>query len=146
MNVTSLSLTDMLETKMVYDGERQKVLAQNIANKDIPGYQAQDLVPLDFGNVLAAQNSKINLAVTSPMHIATPQQFTQRFTATTQKNTFEESSTGNTVKRTAGMGRRSRTPTKWPCVSSIGVASRIFSRRSAPASTWMSTRMSQKAF
>lgn len=97
MTVTSLSLNDMLETKMVYDGERQKVLAQNMANKDIPGYKAQDLVPLDFSNVLAAQNSKINLAVTSPMHFTTPQQFTQRFTATAQKNSFEESSTGNTV-------------------------------------------------
>lgn len=97
MDVQSLNLTDMLETRMLYDGERQKVLAQNIANKDVPGYKAQDVAPLDFGNVLKAETAKVNMAATSPLHFASGKQFTQRFISSDQARTFEVSSTGNTV-------------------------------------------------
>lgn len=97
MNSSIPSLTDMLEIKMQYDSERQKVLAQNIANKDIPGYRAMELVPLDFKNTLAAETSKINMMVTSPRHIGTGKPFTQKFISATQKDTFDVTMTNNTV-------------------------------------------------
>ncbi len=94
---TSLDLGQMLETKMQYDGERQKVLAQNIASIDVPGYKAQDLVPLDFKNALAAETSKISVMTTSPMHLNGAKAYNQRFLTTDIKNPFEVKSTGNTV-------------------------------------------------
>jgi len=97
MTVSGLKLNDMLEAKMAYDAERQKVLAQNIASIDSPGYQAQDLVPLNFKNVLSTQTSKVGMAVTSDMHMNGSKPRTQRFRSETAHNTFERTPTGNTI-------------------------------------------------
>ncbi|HEU5046577.1 MAG TPA: flagellar basal body rod protein FlgB [Rickettsiales bacterium] len=95
--MAALNLTDMVQVKMHYDAERQKVLAQNIASKGIPGYKAQDLVPLDFSNVLKSQTSKVNLATTSAMHLAGGTSYTPKFLTVTESNPFDMTSTGNTV-------------------------------------------------
>jgi len=97
MSVAPLNINDMLELKMHYDGERQRVLAENIASKDIPGFQAHDLAPLDFKNVLTAQTSKISLAVTSPAHFTGMKPGTQTFVSTRQKDSFDVNLTGGNV-------------------------------------------------
>lgn len=97
MSSASLSLSDMLVAKMDYDGERQKLLAQNISSIDTPGYQAQDLVPLDFKNVLAAHTQQVTLTTTSGLHMNGSQPYTQMFRSVDSKNTFERTPTGGTV-------------------------------------------------
>src|SRR6185369_14170392 len=97
MNVGIPDLKDLLEIKMQYDSELQKVLAQNIANKDIPGFHALDLKPMDFKNVLAAQTSKVTMTTTSPQHIGAGKPFTQKFMQTAQKDTFDVTMTNNNV-------------------------------------------------
>ena len=97
MTVAALNLNDMLEAKMAYESERQKVLAQNIANIDTPDYQAQDLMPLNFKNVLAAQTQKISVAVTDDKHMNGTNAYTQRFRSETQRDTYERTPTGGTV-------------------------------------------------
>jgi flagellar basal-body rod protein FlgB len=97
MITTGLNLNDMLEVKMSYDAERQKVLAQNIASIDTPGYQAEDLVPLDFQNVLAAQNRRVNMARTSVMDMDGTLAYTQRFRDTADTHPYEITPTGGTV-------------------------------------------------
>ncbi len=97
MSVPPLNLNDMLEAKMAYDAERQKVLAQNIASIDTPDYKAQDLVPLDFKNVMAAHASKINMAVTSDAHMTGGNNYTQVFRSNVQHNTYERTPVGSTV-------------------------------------------------
>ena len=87
----------MLAIKMSYDGERQKVLAQNIASIDTPNYKAQDLVPLDFKNVLAAQTQQVSMTVTSDMHMTGGLPYTQRFRSIASRNTFERTPVGSTV-------------------------------------------------
>ncbi len=97
MGVGVPNLTDMLELKMQYDSERQKVLARNIAGKDIPDYKAMDLVPLDFKNVLASETGRVNLAITSDKHLAGFKAAGQNFASMVQKHTFDSTITGNTV-------------------------------------------------
>jgi flagellar basal-body rod protein FlgB len=97
MSITGLSLNDMLEAKMAYDAERQKVIAQNVANIDTPGYRAQDLVPLDFRNVLKSQTSRVALAVTSDMHMNGAKPHTMRFRSETSQDALERTPTGGTV-------------------------------------------------
>jgi len=53
MDLTDIPVFAALRTKMSYLNARNKVLAQNVANADTPGYAARDLAPLDFGAVLA---------------------------------------------------------------------------------------------
>ncbi len=97
MTSPSLSLTDMIPIKLAYDGERQKVLAQNIASIDTPDYKAQDLVPLDFKNVLAAQTQQISMTVTSGLHMTGAAPYTPRFRSMDLRNAFERTPVGGTV-------------------------------------------------
>ena len=92
-----LNINDMLEVKMQYDGERQRVLAENIANRDIPGFKAHDLVALDFKNVLASQNAKVNMTVTSPMHFAGIKPGATTFASTGEKSPFDVTMLGGNV-------------------------------------------------
>ncbi len=94
---TVLSLPEMIATKMEYDGERQKLLAQNIASIDTPDYKAQDLAPLDFGNVLSAQTQQVSMTVTSGMHMNGMKPYTQRFRSMDLQNAFERRPVGTTV-------------------------------------------------
>ncbi|MBI1326886.1 MAG: flagellar basal body rod protein FlgB [Alphaproteobacteria bacterium] len=48
----SISLLQALGAKMNYLDQRQKVLAQNIANADTPMYRPSDMKKTDFGRVL----------------------------------------------------------------------------------------------
>ena len=91
-----INLTDMINVKLAYSAERQKVLAQNIASIDTPGYRAQDLKPLDFGNVMAAHTRKIQLAVTSDLHMNGMNGNRQNFMNTVPRNAFERTPTGST--------------------------------------------------
>ena len=48
MAITDLPLFSMLRTRMQWHQERQRILAQNVANADTRNYRPQDLAPLKF--------------------------------------------------------------------------------------------------
>jgi flagellar basal-body rod protein FlgB len=48
MNLSKLPLFSMISQRIGWLSERQKVLAENVANVDTPNYKARDLKPLDF--------------------------------------------------------------------------------------------------
>jgi flagellar basal-body rod protein FlgB len=52
MKMSNLSLFQMARTQMDWLGDRQALLAQNIANADTPSYRAKDLKGLDFSREL----------------------------------------------------------------------------------------------
>ena len=49
MDYNDITIMKMATGHMRYQTQRQKVLAENIANIDTPRYLASDLKPLDFG-------------------------------------------------------------------------------------------------
>jgi flagellar basal-body rod protein FlgB len=74
MTTQGLSLVQAMIQKMDWLEERQKVLAENIANADTPNYRPQDLQPLDFKNLLESSTSSLSfsppgLATTAPKHM-----------------------------------------------------------------------------
>lgn len=94
MSVTDLPILGMLRTRMQWHQTRQKLLAENVANADMPGFKPRDLANPDlgrgagagagagmggaasFGAMALAQPvgaSGSGLAVTSPSHIALAQ-------------------------------------------------------------------------
>lgn len=68
MPVTDLPLFSMLKTRMYWLNERQKVLAENVANADTPGFRGRDLKQLDFHEALRS-TGEVKLATTAPGHI-----------------------------------------------------------------------------
>jgi flagellar basal-body rod protein FlgB len=82
---------------MDWAAERQKVLAQNVANADTPDYQAKDLKKLDFRRVLNETTAPVQVARTNPQHLpgTIPQQ--ERFEARKPVRPYEESPDKNQV-------------------------------------------------
>ncbi|MDQ0471422.1 flagellar basal body rod protein FlgB [Labrys wisconsinensis] len=98
MAFADIPLVDMLKTRMRWLEARQKVLAENVANAETPGYRERDLKPLGFGDLVAGgvSTGAVTAMRTSPMHISTGQGDEQSFGAAREK-TFETTPDGNSV-------------------------------------------------
>ena len=100
---TDLTLMQAAIKKMHWNEARQKVLAQNIANADTPGYQPEDIKPLDFKNLLGhsasslPMSANVQLATTDPKHLGGSSGSSGVPAAKKQKNPYETSPSGNAV-------------------------------------------------
>lgn len=68
-----ISLLSALQSHMGWLGDRQKLVAQNVANASTPGYKPRDLTPQDFAALLqdgGAGQGELGLTLTNAMHIA----------------------------------------------------------------------------
>jgi flagellar basal-body rod protein FlgB len=71
MPISDLPILSMLRTKMQWHQERQRVLAENVANADTASFRPRDLTPLDFKDMPAVRaGGAMTLATTQPGHIA----------------------------------------------------------------------------
>ena len=68
MPISDIPIFSMLRTRMQWHQERQRVLAENVANADTPQFRPRDLKPLDFGRELRSAG-QVTLASTDPAHI-----------------------------------------------------------------------------
>jgi len=67
MPISDIPILSMLRTRMQWHQERQRVLAENVANADTPNYHARDLAPPNFEHALNAVS--LTLARTDAGHI-----------------------------------------------------------------------------
>lgn len=95
MDYNKLTIFHGMTERMRYLSERQNVLAQNIANANTPGYLARDLKPVDFANVLAHHEGKLQMAITDPGHIRPPLETS--FKELKKRKSFETTINGNNV-------------------------------------------------
>ncbi len=63
MDISGIPLFAMLRQRLGYESERQRVVAQNVANADTPGYVGRDLKAFTFS---AAMQSQAGLAMVQP--------------------------------------------------------------------------------
>ncbi len=99
MSLSSMSIFAMAQSKMSWLGQRQTVLAQNIANADTPSYRAKDLEALDFQKVMRAQRvTKLAMAHTNEGHFATlAKTGDYRVTRAHEIDVYEVNPSGNAV-------------------------------------------------
>lgn len=69
MDFGKLPLFSLISQRMGWLSDRQKVLAENVANADTPGYIARDLKPVDFAALAKAAGARLQQTVTDPRHI-----------------------------------------------------------------------------
>jgi flagellar basal-body rod protein FlgB len=96
MAISEFPILSMLRTKMQWHQERQRILAENVANTDTPQFQPRDLTPPSFEPNRPAAVGSIALAVTDPAHRPGSIAGTTRFTLDTSGG-FEVRPTGNSV-------------------------------------------------
>ena len=69
MDLSQMTLFKMARQKMSWLGQRQAVLAQNIANADTPHYRSKELEALDFKRELKSLPA-VRMAATSGTHLS----------------------------------------------------------------------------
>ena len=69
MPISDIPILSMLRTKLHWSQERQRLLAQNVANADTPEFKPSDLKPPDFG-AGPSSVAPVTLLRTSPAHLA----------------------------------------------------------------------------
>lgn len=72
MDFSKLPLFAAMTRRMAWLGDRQQVLAQNIANSDTPGFNAQDIKEPQFGDLLRGTGARLIMATTSAGHLGGP--------------------------------------------------------------------------
>ena len=68
MPISDIPLFAMLRTRMQWHQERQRVLSENVANADTPGFRARDLVPPKFDRMTPRTAPGVTLARTDASH------------------------------------------------------------------------------
>ena len=81
MRLTGLPVLTALKDALDYNSERSRVLAENVANADTPGYTPRDIAGGDFASAMAAERRGVQGATrmvrTNPLHMAPPQAATR---------------------------------------------------------------------
>lgn len=72
MSIGDLPVFAMLRTRMHWHQERQRLLAENVANADTPDFRPRDLDPPDFGTAAHPRTAAVVLARTDPAHMSGP--------------------------------------------------------------------------
>lgn len=95
-----IAIFKAISAKMGYLDDRQKVLANNVANADTPNYRAQDLTEVDFGTLLkditSGERLRVNLDTTHNGHMPNPNDV-DTGDQIKRKATYEVAPAGNAV-------------------------------------------------
>ncbi|EGF91169.1 flagellar basal-body rod protein FlgB [Asticcacaulis biprosthecium C19] len=64
MSLTDIPLMGALKSRMGWHSDRQKVVAENVANASTPGFKPHDLSPQDFEKMVRGETPQGNLGLT----------------------------------------------------------------------------------
>ncbi len=95
MAISELPIFSMLRTKMHWHQERQRLLAENVANADTPNFRPRDLAPIDLRRQRPV-GAGVSLARTDAGHLAGAGGGSSRFDS--QRGGYEIRPTGNAVR------------------------------------------------
>lgn len=98
MDLSKMTIFKMVNKRMDFLSQRQKVLSENVANADTPKYHPKDLKPIDFRAMVRTEQNNLRPSQTNSMHLAGTKPI-DRFKSVTErpKDAYEMSPTGNSV-------------------------------------------------
>jgi flagellar basal-body rod protein FlgB len=120
MPISDTPILSMLRTRMHWHQERQRVLAENVANADTPKFKPRDLAQPDFGRTSpSAARSQVVLAQTNAAHLQVANGgFSNRFEPD-RKNPYEVRPAGNAVNLEDQMMKVAANQMDYQAVSSL---------------------------
>ena len=92
-----LNIFEAIGRKMSWLGQRQSVLAENIANADTPDYTPQDMKSGPFARMLARSVKPVTTASTHPAHITGTPNNDRPAESDEQRRRYETAPSGNSV-------------------------------------------------
>jgi flagellar basal-body rod protein FlgB len=95
MPITDIPALNALRTRMQWHQERQRVLAENVANSDTPNFRPRELVEPTFDRALGGASGSLSMARTSPSHISAS--ITGESFNSNTKDAYETRPAGNAV-------------------------------------------------
>ena len=96
MDLTRLLFFKILNRCMDWLNERQRVLAQNIANADTPNYKPRDLRAFEFEKMIRLEAKRLQPKTTHSAHIER-RDHNSRFRVDGQRGSYETNLSGNSV-------------------------------------------------
>ncbi len=98
MELGKFTLFDVVKRRLAWIGQRQEVLAQNIANADTPKYRAQDIEPFKFKDLVRSKSSSgLNMDTTAGSHLPGRRSPVNDFKEVKDRRPFETNPVGNSV-------------------------------------------------
>jgi flagellar basal-body rod protein FlgB len=97
MAISEIPIFAMLRSRMHWHEERQRVLAENVANSDTPNFRPRDLAPLTFDKPAPRSPSGLTLARTDAQHLTGGETGSRGGFRTERKGGFEIRPAGNAV-------------------------------------------------
>lgn len=95
--ISEIPLFSALKSRLGWLQARQSVLAENVANANVPGYRASDIDAFELpGATRVAKPGRVGPVLTNPMHIAGSPQGSAAW-GDHDADTFEITPSGNTV-------------------------------------------------
>ncbi len=109
MDLNKVSLFGMMKQRLAWLGQRQEVLAQNIANADTPGYRPRDVKPLEFRGMIDRQVAPVAMRATHAGHLAGHAESAKPFKDEVNRRPYETAPGGNAVVLEEQMAKVSET-------------------------------------
>jgi len=97
MEIGKLTLFSIVKNRLNWLGQRQEVIAQNIANSDTPRYKPSDLKAYNFEELVRNKTAQLNLDASGPNHIQGNRRRIRDYAAQVERNPFETAPNGNAV-------------------------------------------------
>ncbi len=116
MSFSDSGILRLMSEKMSYLGQKQTVLAQNVANSSTPGYKARQIAPFTFATALKEAGG--GLSATNPKHIV-PASMAGANSGTNKMRSYETVPSGNSVDLEQQMMEVSSTNMDFQATSSI---------------------------
>ncbi len=128
MGETKLGLFTAFEAQLRQLSQRQKIIAENIANSDTPGYRARDVAPGGFAEALARASASAmdgRAAVSAPQ-VEMPAAFAKlgsRVAANGRsvidKNVLETKPNGNTVSLEEQLSKQAEVQMDYAAITNL---------------------------
>lgn len=97
MAAPQVPLFTQMKARLDWLDQRQRVLAENIANADTPGYQPSDLKPFNAEQAPGQGAFAVMMRQTSATHLASPTGSSDNPQEVKTRRTFEVAPAGNAV-------------------------------------------------
>jgi len=97
MEIGKLTLFSIVKNRLNWLGQRQEVLAQNVANADTPRYKPRDLKAYNFQELVRNKTAQLNLDASGPNHIQGNRRRIRDYASQEERSPFETAPNGNAV-------------------------------------------------